>query len=152
MKHTIKLYKKIILIFFVSFIFSQNGTSFIDGVAAVVEKHIILKSDLAQMINMSAIQQNVNPKENPETFISLQGFVLQSMIDQKILLEMASLDSVVVEEKDVNKALDQQIEMLINQAGGKSGAEKMLGQSIKSFRREFWFEMQDRLISEKYHQ
>ena len=152
MIHTIKFHKKVIFVFIVSIIFSQNDINYIDGVAAVVEKHIILKSDLAQMINMAAIQQRLNPKENPEAFFSLQEFVLQSMIDQKILLEMASLDSVIVEEKDVNKALDQQIEMLINQAGGESGAEQMLGQTIKSFRREFWFEMQDRLISEKYQQ
>ena len=55
-------------------------------------------------------------------------------------------------EKDVEAALDQQIEMLIAQAGGEKAAEETLGQSIKSFRREFWFDMQDRLISEKYQQ
>ena len=131
---------------------SQNNIQYIDGVAAVVENHIILKSDLAQMINMAAIQNRVDPTSDPERFARLQNNILESMVDQKILLEMAALDSVAVAEKDVDSALDQQIEMLIAQAGGKKGAEEMLGQSIKSFRREFWFDMQDRLISEKYQQ
>ena len=42
--------------------------------------------------------------------------------------------------------------MLISQAGGEKKAEEALGQSIKSFRREFWYEMRDRLLSEKYQQ
>ena len=141
--------KKIILLF--SLVFSsQNET--IDGVAAVVEDHIILKSDLAQLVNMTLIQQKIDPRQNPELFVSLQEEVLQSMVDQKILLEMAEIDSVVVSEKEVDGAIDQQIQNLVSQAGGEKEAEKVLGQSIKSFRREFWYDMQERLISEKYQQ
>jgi peptidyl-prolyl cis-trans isomerase SurA len=144
--------KKLFLIFIVSFLISQDNVQYIDGVAAIVENHIILKSDLAQMINMAAIQQRIDPRTNPDLFVRLQNSILQSMVDQKILLEMAALDSIVVSEKEVDSALDQQIEMLVSQAGSEKGAEEMLGQPIKSFRREFWFEMQDRLISEKYQQ
>ena len=144
--------KKTLFIFIVSFLISQENVQYLDGVAAIVENHIILKSDLAQMINMAVIQQRIDPRTNPNLFVRLQNSILQSMVDQKILLEMAALDSIEVGEKEVDSALDQQIEMLISQAGGEKGAEEMLGQPIKSFRREFWFEMQDRLISEKYQQ
>ena len=141
--------KKIIFIF--SLVFS-NQNEIIDGVAAVVEEHIILKTDLAQLINMTLVQQRIDPQKNPELFISLQKNVLQSMVDQKILLEMAEIDSVVVGEKEVDNAIDQQIQNLIAQAGGEKKAEQVLGQSIKSFRREFWYDMQERLISERYQQ
>ena len=73
-------------------------------------------------------------------------------MSKQILLEMAILDSIVIEEDEVNQSLDQQVESLILQAGGKEGAERALGQSIKDFRREFWYEMQDRLITERYQQ
>ena len=46
------------------------------------------------------------------------------------MLEMAEIDSIVVEEKEVDLALDQQVEMLISQAGGKKRAEEALGQTI----------------------
>ena len=141
--------KKFILLF--SLVFSSQN-EIIDGVAAVVEDHIILKSDLAQLVNMTLIQQKIDPRQNPELFVSLQEEVLQSMVDQKILLEMAEIDSVVVSEKEVDGAIDQQIQNLVSQAGGEKEAEKVLGQSIKSFRREFWYDMQERLISEKYQQ
>ena len=65
---------------------------------------------------------------------------------------MAEIDSIVVEEKEVSRALDQQVETFIAQAGGEDRAEIMLGQSIRSFKRDFWYEMRDRLITERYQQ
>ncbi len=138
------------LIFF-SLVFSQNNQS-IDGIAAIVEEHLVLKSDLAQMVNMSIIQNKIDPTKDIEKVKALEKTILESMIDQKIILKKAELDSVVVEENEVDLALDQQIQMLISQAGGEKKAEEALGQSIKSFRREFWYEMRDRLLSEKYQQ
>ena len=145
-------FKKLFSIFIISILFSQSNVQYIDGVAAVIEDHIILKSDLIQMVNMTAIQNRIDPRLNPDAFIQLQNSVVQSMIDQKIMLEMAELDSITVEEKEVNQALDQQIQMLIAQAGSEELAEKALGQSIKDFRREFWYDMRDRMISERYQQ
>ena len=144
--------KKILLIFTLSFSFSQEDIQYIDGVAAIVEDHIVLKSDLIQMVNMAAIQNKIDPRTNPDAFIRLQNSVVQSMVDQKIMLEMAELDSIVVDEKEVDQALDQQIQMLVAQAGGESQAEDALGQPIKDFRREFWYDMKDRMISERYQQ
>ena len=145
-------YKKILFIFAVSFSLSQGDAQYIDGVAAIVEDHIVLKSDLIQMVNMAAIQNKIDPRINPDAFIRLQNTIIQSMVDQKIMLEMAELDSIVVDEKEVNQALDQQIQMLVSQAGGESQAEIALGQPIKDFRREFWYDMKDRMISERYQQ
>ena len=124
----------------------------IDGVAAIIEEHIVLKSDLAQMVNMSIIQNKIDIEKDREKIKNLEKSVLESMIDQKIILKKAELDSVLVEEKEVDLALDQQIQMLISQAGGEKKAEEALGQSIKEFRREFWYDMRDRLVSEKYQQ
>ena len=136
-----------------SYLLSQTGGSFVDGVAAVVEENIVLKSDLNQMVNMMAIQQRIDPNKDLDKYIKLREAVLQSMVDQKILLEMAEEDTTIVAtEKEVDQALEQQIETILQQAGGKAAAEKMLGQSINSFRSEFWFDMRDKIVSEKYQQ
>ena len=143
--------KKITLFLFFSLSFSQDNRE-IDGIAAIVENNIILKSDLLQMVSMTAAQNKINLEQNPDLYNKIETNILKSMINQKVLLEMAILDSIVIEEEEVNQSLDQQIENLIIQAGGKEGAERALGQSIKDFRREFWYEMQDRLITERYQQ
>ena len=136
---------------FLSLVFSQKNQT-VDGIAAIVEEHVVLKSDLAQMLNMSLIQNKIDPLKEIEKVKALEKSILESMIDQKIILKRAELDSVVIEENEVDLALDQQVQMLISQAGGENKAEEALGQSIKSFRREFWYEMRDRLLSEKYQQ
>ena len=143
--------KKITLFLFFSLSFSQDNRE-IDGIAAIVENNIILKSDLLQMVSMTATQNKINLEQNPDLYNKIETNILKSMINQKVLLEMAMLDSIIIEEEEVNQSLDQQIESLIFQAGGKEGAERALGQSIKDFRREFWYEMQDRLITERYQQ
>ena len=131
----------------------QPGESFVDGVAAIVEEKIVLKSDLSQMVNMMAIQQRIDPNKDLDKYINLREDVLRSMVDQKILLEMAEEDTTIeAAEKEVDQALEQQIENILQQAGGKAAAEKMLGQSISSFRSEFWFDMRDKIVSEKYQQ
>lgn len=145
--------KQILMFFIFSFLFSQKDLVFVDGVAAVIEDNIVLKSDLNQMLNMMALQQKINPNEDFDSYLKLKDIVLNSMVDQKILLELAEKDTTIeVSEKEVNQALDQQVNNIVLQAGGKKGAEKILGQSIKSFRSEFWFDMREKIVSEKYQQ
>jgi len=143
-----------LVIIFCSFLYSEDkeASVFVDGVAAIVGEHIVLKSDVAQLVNIAAAQQRLNPSTDMEKLLILQQNTVRSIIDQKIILEMAAVDSIVVEDKEVDMALDQQIEMFVSQSGSEERAEETLGQSLKSFRREFWYEMRDRLTTERYQQ
>ena len=64
---------------FLTVLRSQQPSLFIDGVAAVVEDNIILKSDLNQMVNMMAIQRGVNPNENFDQYIKLKDGKFESI-------------------------------------------------------------------------
>ena len=79
--------KTVLFIVLVSII--QTQSLFVDGVAAVVENKIVLKSDLNQMVNLLAIQQKIDPNKNPDKYSGLRQAVLGSMVDQKILLALA---------------------------------------------------------------
>lgn len=140
------------IMFLAALLGAQDNQRVIDGLAAIVDNNIILKSDVAQLVQMTAIQQRINPELEPERLVNLQKDILQSMVDQKIILEMAKLDSIEVKEKEVDQALDQQIEYMISQAGSEELAEEMLGQSLKSLRREYQQDMRDRMITERYQQ
>ena len=140
-------------IFFISFTaltFAQQ--QHIDGVAAIVGENIILKSDVSQVVGMTALQQGLDVSKDVDVLMKLQEGVLSSLIDQKVILEMAKLDSIEIADKDVENALDQQVENFILRAGSEDVAETMLGQSLSDFRREFWYDMRDRLITEQYQQ
>jgi len=134
------------------FLCGQNQDMPIDGIAAIVGENIILKSDVSQVVGMTALQRGLDVSKDMDILEKLQGEVLGSLIDQKVILEMAKLDSIEVAEKDVERALEQQIETVIMRAGTEKMAETMLGQSLNDFRREYWYDMRDRLITEKYQQ
>ena len=148
----IKLFKYVLILFSFVFCEDKNSSVFVDGVAAVVGEHVILKSDVAQLVNIAAVQQRLNPAVDMKKLLFLQNEVLQSIVDQKIMLEMAAVDSIEVDDKEIERALDQQIEMFVSQSGSEEQAEELLGQTLKSFRREFWYEMKDRLTTERYQQ
>ena len=140
----------IFLIVFTARPFAQQ--QHIDGVAAIVGENIILKSDVSQVVGMTALQQGLDVSKDVDVLMKLQEGVLSSLIDQKVILEMAKLDSIEIADKDVENALDQQVENFILRAGSEDVAETMLGQSLSDFRREFWYDMRDRLITEQYQQ
>ena len=140
----------IFLIFFTDQTFTQQ--QHIDGIAAIVGENIILKSDVSQVVGMTALQQGLDVSKDVDVLMKLQEGVLSSLIDQKVILEMAKLDSIEIADKDVENALDQQVENFILRAGSEDVAETMLGQSLSDFRREFWYDMRDRLITEQYQQ
>ena len=60
----------ILFLVFISFIYSNDNQT-IDGVAAIIEEHIVLKSDIAQMLNMSIIQNKIDPTKDLE---KIKGF------------------------------------------------------------------------------
>ena len=134
------------------FLYGQNQNIQIDGIAAIVGENIILKSDVSQVVGMTALQRGLDVTRDQALLEKLQGDVLSSLIDQKVILEMAKLDSIEVNDKDVDRALEQQIETFIMRAGTEEMAETMLGQSLNDFRREYWYDMRDRLITEQYQQ
>lgn len=129
----------------------QKRTS-IDGVAAIVGDKIILKSEVAQYLNMSVLQQQLDPRKDMDRINALQKEIVQTLVDQKVILAMAVLDSIEVDDKSVDRAMDQRIERFLAQSGGEEAAEKALGQSLRSYRREFWYDMRDMLLTDTYRQ
>ncbi len=90
---------------YIFFLYGQNQDMPIDGIAAIVGENIILKSDVSQVVGMTALQRGLDISKDSTLFEKLQGDVLGSLIDQKVILEMAKLDSIEVAEKDVERAL-----------------------------------------------
>lgn len=150
-----KLKSLAIIIVIYANIFAQSDTQqpVVDGIAAVVNDNIILKSELAQIVNLTAMQQQIDPRQNPELYLQLQSQVMQSLIDQKIILELAERDTnIIIKDKEVDSALEMQVENILAQAGSDEKAEEMLGEPLRDFKREYWFEVRDRLYTERFQQ
>ena len=122
----------------------------LDRVASVVENKIVLMSDVVLAANAVAAQQQINPNTNPVAYKKILESSRESMVEQLLIIEMAEQDSVEILDKDIDKALNQQIENIIAQTGSKELAEAALGKKISDFKRSYRDDMRGKLLAEKY--
>ena len=139
----------IYILLFLSFLQSQQEVV-LDRVASIVENKIVLLSDVVLAANAVAAQENINPNTNSFKYQKILESSRESMIEQLLIIEMAEKDSVEVLEKDIDSALDQQIENIILQTGSKEQAEMALGKKILDFKRSYRDDMKGKLLAEKY--
>ena len=145
--------KRVLFFLFFLFLVGKSQENLIDGIAAIVGEHVILKSDVAQLTQMTAVQQNLDPRFDVEKLEKLQKSIVTSLINQKIILEIAEEESIVVEDREVEQSVEQYISQSVAQAGSEENLENMLGKNVNELRREWWEEMREQLITEKrcYH-
>ena len=141
--------KKILLLLLISFSFAQEDI-LLDRVSAVVEGRVVLLSDVVLAANALAAQQKINPTTDLEKYKALLLQSSESMIEQLVIIKMAEVDSVEVLDKDVERALERQIETIINQSGSKEAAEEALGRKISDFKRAYRDDMKGKLLAERY--
>lgn len=124
-----------------------TAQTMLDKIVAVVDKEIITDSDLQERITYIAIQNRLDAKSP-----ALRKQVLEGMIADKLVLAQAILDSVIVTEEDVTRALDQQFQNFIRQAGSEQQLEKIYGKPVARMKREFRPEMRKQLLVQRIRQ
>lgn len=123
----------------------------VDGIAAIVGDKIILKSDVYQLAQMNALRGRVDLSARPELLSRYYETAFDALVMQNILLARAKVDSMdIIPDEEVDQALDQQIEMMLTQAGSQSRFEETIGQSLRDFRKEHWYNLRDQIIAERY--
>ena len=141
----------VLLMCFFSTTFSQNTVGQkIDGIAAVVGDRVVLMSDVNQSLAMAVFQQKLDPRKDGLKIQRLKNDIINTIVNRKVVLIMAELDSVEVDDKEVDRTLQQQVDNIIQQAGGEEAAEAALGQPLRVFKREYWYDVKDMLITQKY--
>ena len=125
----------------------SSAQTVVDRIIAVVDKEIITESDLLERISYYAMQNRIDPK-NPE----LRSMMLDGMIADKLILAQAILDSVNVTEEEVNRALEQQFQNFIRQAGSVQRLEQIYGKPVSRMKREFKPEMRKQLLIQRVRQ
>jgi len=122
-----------------------------DRIIAVINDRIILKSDVDSEVRQYMQQARASNQE--VTFTEDLWFsALQSMIDSNVMLEQAEIDSVIVSDEMVNRAMDNRINQMIQQAGSEEALERALGNSIVQIRAEFRDEFREQMTTQQLQQ
>lgn len=116
----------------------------LDGIVAQVNDNIILKSDVD-----GRVRQVLAANKGMQFSEQLWYQVLQSSVDNFVMLEQAKIDSVTVSESRVNDALDARIQQIARQAGGEEALERAWGKSLLQIKAEFRDDFRQELIIEE---
>ncbi len=135
--------KKLIFVFLV-LIINAFAQEVLDKVVAVVDNQYILLSELEFQTQMIAYQRKLNPNDP-----NLKKAVLNSLIEEKLMLVQAELDSIRVTEDEVNRQLDYQIENFIQQFGSKEKLEQAYNRPLEKIKRELRDEIRNNILIQK---
>ncbi|PIQ22699.1 MAG: peptidylprolyl isomerase [Cytophagales bacterium CG18_big_fil_WC_8_21_14_2_50_42_9] len=125
----------------------QQKSKPIDGIIVKVNNQIVLRSDLESAIAQQAAGQN-KPMTDQD-----RCDMLRMLLQQKLMVARADIDSIVVEDSYVENAIDQRMRQFAAQAGGEQQLEEQLqqhfGKGIKQYREELRQPLREQLIAEK---
>lgn len=144
--------KKIIIL--LSFIILGLGKSFaqpeskmyiLDEVLAIVGDNYILRTDLEKEVETIKAQYSVDITD------SLRLAILNQIIEDKILLFKAQLDSIAIEDERVEQEIDRKISYILQVQfrGDEAAFEKYLGKSILQFKNESKQKMREKMLTEE---
>jgi len=117
----------------------QSGVM-LDKIIARVDNHYILSSELDEMYNSYA----ANGQKAPE-----KCQILESLIINKMLLAKAEIDSVTVEDKDVDNELDGKMSYMIQRFGSEKNLVEAYGKSVDNLKTELRSQVKEQKIVEK---
>ncbi|HEX2982261.1 MAG TPA: peptidylprolyl isomerase, partial [Ignavibacteriales bacterium] len=135
--------KRYIFLLIFAFAGSLFAQEVVDKIAAVVGNEIILQSELDFQTSMAAAQNRTTPTP------AMKTQVLNAIIQEKLLYQQALLDSVVVTDDEVDRQLDYQIQMFVQQYGSKERVEEAYGMSLEKIKRELRDDLRKNLMSQR---
>ncbi len=136
-----------LLLFTASFVQAQvQNNQTLDRIVAVVGDEIITESELQMQILQAT---RANPKsEDP----SLRSRILEAMMNDKLVLAQAVLDSIQVPPEEVNRRLDEQVQKLTRYYGSEERFEQAVGMTVSQMKREYRDDIRKRIMIEMIQQ
>ena len=123
---------------------SQPALKTVDEIIGVVGDEIILLSDLE-----NALLETFKGKPAPNE-ARCQAF--ENLLYQKLLLHHAKVDSVEVDDSEVQMQVDKRINYFVQMLGSEEAFENYYGKSIPVLKEEFFDTVKDQLLIEKEQQ
>lgn len=109
----------------------------LERIVAIVDEEMILQSDLDLAIELYQLDQQLSGVEPEPVTKDLRARVLDSLIENKLVIAEAKQNDMVVEEEEVEARVDDRIDQLTAQYGSLETLERALresGLTIEDFR------------------
>ncbi|SNS56653.1 periplasmic chaperone for outer membrane proteins SurA [Ekhidna lutea] len=129
-------------IFFSISSIAQSNDVVIDKIIAKVDDYIILKSELERSY-LDFLSRGQMRGSNAKCDI------LQQLVVNKMLMAQSEIDSIFVDDAEVNNNLDRRMSMMAQQFGGEEAIIKAYGKSIEQIRAEIFDNIKEQLTIQR---
>lgn len=121
---------------------STNDGLVVDKIIAKVDNYIILKSELER-----AYLDYLSKGESRGSNAKCQ--ILQNLVVNKMLVAQSEIDSIYVEDGEVNQSLNRRMSIMSQQFGGEAEIERAYGKSMEQIRSEIFDNIKEQLTIQK---
>lgn len=118
--------------------YSQNS---VEGIVAVVGNKVILKSAVET--------QYLQMRQSAVVGEEAKCQILDEMMFQKLMSHHAEVDSLIVSDDEVDKAIEQRIDFFVNQIGSVQKLEAYFGKTISELREEFQTLFREQILGQR---
>lgn len=141
-KHLLSLF-----IFFPVIISELRGQSgvVVDEIIGRVDDYIVLRSEL-ESTYLDILSRGERISGNTKCA------VLKDLITTKLLVAKAEIDSVLVDDSQVDQELNSRMALIINQIGSEEEIERYYNKTIAEFKRELFDDIKEQLVARKMRQ
>ena len=128
----------------VNFAFSQS-TVVVDEIIVRVDDYIVLRSELeSTYLDILSRGQRISG--------NTKCAVLKDLITTKLLVAKAEIDSILVDDGEVDQELNSRMALIINQIGSEEEIERYYNKTIAEFKRELFDDIREQLLARKMRQ
>ncbi|SUZ60941.1 uncharacterized protein METZ01_LOCUS13795 [marine metagenome] len=117
----------------------------LDKIIGRVDDYIVLKSEL-ESTYLEILSRGERISGNTKCA------VFKDLITSKLLVAKAEIDSVIVEDGEVNQELNSRMALIINQIGSEDEIEKYYNKTIAEFKKELFDDIKEQLVVRKMRQ
>ncbi|MCU0324440.1 MAG: peptidylprolyl isomerase [Spirosomaceae bacterium] len=133
------MFKKIAFILFLPILVTAQQSVNVDRIVAKVDNYIILRSEVEDIYLRSLKQQQPISKCQS----------LESLVIEKMLVAKAEIDSVIVEDVQVNDQLEARMAQMRQLYGGEKNIVEQFGKSLETLKSEVRSQVREQMTSQK---
>lgn len=130
---------------------TEQEARIVDGIMAVVNDEIILRSEVMMMVRETMRRQNITPNQlTDEKFDELIEETLNTLIIAKVEVAKAMEDtSITVSDREIDDEVENRMQNLISEIGSEAAVEQAFGNSVRRIRELIREQASDQLYIQK---
>ena len=113
----------------------------VDRIVAKVDNYIILRSEVESIYLRSLADSRSGNMTKCQA--------LESMIVNKMLVAKAEIDSIMVEDKQINSTLDNKMKEMVRQYGSEKNIVEQFGKSLETLKSEVRNQLKEQMTAQK---